>query len=103
MKIYIGHSRDFNYTNELYLPLRKSKLNSKIQILFPHENGDSHFKSKEDLKDIDFMVAEISSPSTGLGIELGYADIYKIPIIIASKTGSKVSDSAKPLGTHIIE
>jgi len=103
MKIYIGHSRGFDYINELYKPLRQSDLNSKIELIFPHENSSGHFNSKEDLKKVDFMVAEASYPSTGLGIEMGYADIFKIPIILSYKTGSTVSDSAKRLATHIIE
>lgn len=49
------------------------------------------------------MVADLSYPSTGLGIELGYADIYNIPIIISYKTGSSVSGSAKTLARFQIE
>jgi hypothetical protein len=103
MKIYIGHSRDFDYINELYLPLRQSALNSIMEIILPHESDGQPFNSKDDFKTVDFMVAEISYPSTGLGIEIGYADIYQIPIIIAYKKGFKVSGSAKSLGSHMIE
>jgi len=103
MKIYVGHSREFDYVKELYLPLRNSKLNSLAEIIFPHEKGGSLFNSKEDLKSVDFMIAEVSYPSTGLGIEIGYASIYKIPIIVVYQSGLKVSDSTKSLGAHIIE
>jgi voltage-gated potassium channel Kch len=49
------------------------------------------------------MIAELSFPSTGLGIEIGYADIYKVPIIIIVKSGITISSSARVLATHIIE
>lgn len=103
MKIYFGHSRDFDYQDELYIPLRASELNSWAEIILPHEKAGGFFNSKEGLKDVDWMVAEVSYPSTGLGIEIGYADIYKIPIIAIYKTGSVISNSVKMLVSHIIE
>ena len=103
MKLYIGHGRDFDYQNELYTPLRTSELASFVDIILPHEDGGKPFHSKTDLQGVDVMLAEISHPSTGLGIELGYADLYQIPIIIAYKAGSQPSSTAKVLGTHAIE
>lgn len=103
MKIYVGHSRDHDYKNGLYAPLRQSELNSKAELIFPHESDHSTFVSKRDLKNVDLMIAEISYPSTGLGIEMGYADIYNIPVIVAYRSGSSVSGSAKALAAHTIE
>lgn len=103
MKLYIGHPRDFDYQNELYIPLRTSEFASFVDIILPHEQEGKTFNSKTDLQGVDVMLAEISHPSTGLGIELGYADLYQIPIIIAYKVGSQPSSSAKALGTHTIE
>lgn len=103
MKLYVGHSRDFDYKNDLYEPLRKSLLNKSIEIILPHENSDLPFNSKEGLKDVDYMLAESSYPSTGLGIELGWADLYGKHIIAAHKAGVKLSNSVKSIATHIIE
>ena len=41
------------------------------------------------------MIAEVSYPATGLGIELGYADMYNIPILCIYKARLKVSNSLK--------
>jgi len=66
LKIYVGHSRDFDYVNELYVPLRRSKLNSIHEIILPHEKSDRPYSSKEFFKTCDVMIAEVSHPSTGL-------------------------------------
>ena len=39
------------------------------------------------------VLAEVSFPSTGQGIELGWADFLKIPIVCLHKQGSRVSGS----------
>lgn len=103
MKIYVAHSREYDYKNELYKPLRQSELNNSIEIILPHENSDEPFNSKEKLKNVDYMVAEVSYLSTGLGIELGWASLYNTPIILLYKTGSTVSSSVKSVAREIIE
>lgn len=103
MKIYFGHSKGFDYKKDLYGPIRKSQLNGQHEIIFPHENSELPTNSKEFLKACDLMIAEISYPATGLGIELGWADAFKIPILYVYKTGSHVSNSAKLLTDKFIE
>ncbi len=72
MKIYIAHSRNFDFQNELYKPIRQSPLNNEHSFVLPHENSDEPFNSKEYLEDkADLLIAEVSDPATGLGIELG--------------------------------
>ena len=41
------------------------------------------------------MLAEVSKPSTGLGIEMGWANSYNVPIICLYKWGASVSESVK--------
>jgi len=36
MKIQVGHSRDFDYQNELYIPLKKA-FPQDFEWIFPHE------------------------------------------------------------------
>jgi hypothetical protein len=38
------------------------------------------------LKEVDIFLAEVSTPATGLGIELGFAYLYKKRIICISKS-----------------
>ncbi len=94
MRIYIAHSREFDFQNELCAPLRKSALNGQHEFVLPHENSDAPSSSKEFFQNgCDLVIAEVSFPSTGLGIELGWANMLKVPMACISKTGSKVTVS----------
>ncbi|MBR9704697.1 hypothetical protein GOV12_04750 [Candidatus Pacearchaeota archaeon] len=103
MKIYISHSKNSNFKDELYSPLRKSKLNEEHVLIFPHQKSDTPYNSKENTKTFDLVIAEVSNPSLGVGIELGWADSKNIPIIAVFKKGSIISDSIKVITTLIIE
>ncbi|MDD4333027.1 MAG: hypothetical protein PHT51_02840 [Patescibacteria group bacterium] len=102
MKIYIGHSKEFDYKNDLYSPIRNSELNSKHEIIFPHET-DELIISRDIIKTVDLMIAEVSYPATGMGIELGWADSFGRPIICIYKKGSKISKSLKAVCDNFIE
>ena len=102
MKIYIGHSRAFDFITELYQPIKESSLVSKHEIIFPHEVPVEK-NSKEIIKDCDLMIAEVSFPSTGLGIELGWASDAQCPILCISKQGSKVTSSLQFVCKNFIE
>ena len=93
MKIYIPHSSSFNYREELYAPVRSSKLNGQYEIFLPHEHGLSDTQSL--IQDMDLIVAEVSYPSTGLGIELGWANATKKPIVAICRMGQAPSSSIK--------
>lgn len=92
-KIYVSHSRGFDFQNELYTPLRESTL--PVEFIFPHKDSDGSFNSKELFlnKKCDLVLAEASLPSTGQGIELGWADSYGIPIIACYMERNGVSKS----------
>ncbi len=96
MKIYVSHSRDFDFENELYKPLRASNLNDAHEFFLPHEEGRS-VNTQDEIKNSNLVLAEVSFPSTGQGIELGWANMLKVPILCVSKEGSKVSGSLKYL------
>ena len=51
----------------------------------------------------DLVIVEVSLPSIGMGIELGWANMKKIPIICFYKKGSQVSGSIKAVTDKIIE
>lgn len=46
MKIYIGHSNQMNYKEELYMPIIDSILYKEHEIIFPHLNN-SDFDTKK--------------------------------------------------------
>ncbi len=101
MKIYITHSSNYDYKNELYIPLRSSELNKKYDIFLPHE-ADEFINTKEIIKNSDLVIAEVSFPATGEGIELGWANDANVKVICIYKEGTKVSGSLKVVSDTFI-
>jgi nucleoside 2-deoxyribosyltransferase len=80
MKIYVAHSSNFDFKNKLYMPLRASALNSEHEILLPQE-GPIEEITLDMINTCDAVVAEVSMPSLGAGIEIGWADAAGVPVI----------------------
>jgi len=97
MKIFVAHSSNFDFQNELYAPLRNSELNKKHEIILPQEGGQKESATKEIIQSCDVVVVEVSYPSTGSGIELGWADVFEKPIICIYKKGTKPSTALEKL------
>lgn len=91
MNVFVCHSTAFDFKSELYEPL-KSGLSGSHNLVLPHEAG-ADYNSKETITTCDFVIAEVSLPSTGQGIELGWADAAGIPIICIHKAGSTPSSA----------
>ena len=102
--VYASHSRNFDSKKELYEPLRQSELNEKYRIILPHEENERPFNSKYLLmNDCELMIAEISYPSSGVGIEIGWADAFGVPIILAHKKNIKMSGSLSRIVSFKLE
>jgi hypothetical protein len=93
MKIYVSHSSLVDYKNDLYEPIRKSELFKEHSFIFPHEDSKEPFRTKELFESgkCGLVIADVSFPSTGQGIELAWADACGIPIICFVKSGNKFS------------
>ncbi len=104
MKIYIAHSQAFDFKNELYAPLKSIK-DSDVELVFPHDSGSEPFNSKQlfNSKQCAFILAEVSDASTGLGIELGWADALQIPIYAIHRKGALPSGAIKVVAKCIEE
>ncbi len=102
MKIYVSHSRSFDFENNLYKPIRESKLNDFHDFFLPHEHGRV-VNSIEYIKTSDLIIAEVSFPSTGQGIELGLAYMSNVPILCVSKKDSHIAGSLKSITNNFIE
>lgn len=102
MKIYFGHSKSFDFKNELYKPIRENELNSRYEIFFPHET-DEFFNSKDRIKNADLMIAEVTFPATGLGIELGWAEMLGTPVLCVFKKGARISGSLKVVTDDFVD
>lgn len=104
MKIYVAHSRSFDFHKELYEPLKNSSLAREHTFVFPHEESAEPFSSKELFQnESDLVIAEVSYPATGLGIELGWADMLKVPVVCIYKKGAQISASLKVITRTFLE
>ena len=100
MKIYVAHSRDFDYINELYIPLKQDIVFEQNDIILPHDTRDFHHE-REYYKDIDLYIAEVSYPATGVGMELGFAYDDGKEIYCIYKEGSKISSSIEMITSNL--
>lgn len=102
MLIYLGHSTAFNYEEALYLPLKNSALWTQHSFILPHENQVEPTPTKDLIQTVDLMVAEVSYPSTGLGIELGWANNANRDILCVSHQHATPSSSLKYVSQHFL-
>ncbi len=103
MDIYVGHSSSYDFQERLYRPLKDSELFREHNVVLPHET-DSLFDSKSFFQEkCDLFIAEVSEASTGLGIELGWADLFDVEIILISEKEITVSSSLKALDSDHIK
>lgn len=101
MKIYLSHATSFDYLNKLYAPLKQSQLFLLHQLILPHDNSHLPTNSKELISSCDMLIAEVSFPSTGQGIELGWANNLNIPIYCICQENAKYSTSLKLISKDI--
>lgn len=77
-------------------------MDNGLMFIFPHED-DTFTNSKETIRTVDIVLAEVSYPSTGQGIELGWANDSNIPIVCMHKAGAKVSNSLRAVSSTFLE
>ncbi len=102
MKVYVAHATDFDYINKLYKPLRESALNDVHDFFLPHEH-DRLENTKDIMKECGMLLAEVSKPSTGEGIEMGRAEAIGLPIVCIYEKGSKPSSALQFVSGTIVE
>lgn len=103
MRIYIAHSREFDFKNELYVPIRTDEELKGYEIILPHEISNGSSNTRDFYKNIDLIIAECSYPSTGLGIELGWAFDDNTTVYCIHKKGIKLSGSIYAITQNIFE
>ena len=101
MKIYVGHSKDYDFLNELYLPIINSQLGKQQEFIFPHLT-EREFNSQEVIEQSDLFIAEVSIPTLGLGIEIGRAEMKNKKILCIYNEKYKLSSSLKFVNVDII-
>lgn len=66
-----------------------------IQIVFPHDRAEDVKLTKDNIGLCELVLVEVSIPSTGSGIELGWANAAGKPIIAFNQGGSDPSPALK--------
>lgn len=102
MRIFVAHATASNFREELYAPLRSSHVYSEHEFILPQENGKEEI-TKDIIQHCDVVLAEVSLPSTGQGIELGWANVFAVPIICIFKKGARPSGSLQYIATTMVE
>lgn len=102
MRIFVGHSTEIDYKYNLYKPLEESELATQHEFVFAHA-GWSSAANKSTITGCDAMLAEVSKPSLDVGIEIGWANSARIPIICLYVSGSRPSDSLRHIAFKMIE
>lgn len=73
------------------------------EIILPHQHSLEQYNSKEFLRSCDLVLAEVSYHSTGMGIELGWADFIGVPVMCVYKKGTTPSASLKQVSDSVTE
>jgi len=102
MKVYIAHASVFDFARELYEPIKQSALWTQHEIFLPHDQG-RNLKTRTSIEQSGLLIAEISYPATGEGIELGWADAAGVKIAAVYRRGSQYSSSVSYLTDKILE
>lgn len=92
MKIFVAHSATSDYIQELYNPIKLSSLWRQHEFFLPHDDGKNVI-TKDIIEHSDLVIAEVSYPSTGVGIELGWANAAGSRIVALYHSGAKYSGS----------
>ena len=104
MRIYVAHSGKFDFHKELYKPLEESSLSKDHIFFFPEKDQNKIINTNKILEnEIDLLIAEVSFPATGLGIEIGRAEAYNVPILCVYKKGHEFSQSVKFATNNFLE
>lgn len=102
MHIYVCHARGYNFQKCLYSPIKKTIAYQFHNIYLPHDKSAAHFDSKKLFNyKCDLVIAEISHPKIGLGIELGWANSLEIPIEAIIEADKVISESVQLIAQHI--
>ncbi|MBU2103423.1 hypothetical protein KKD95_00175 [Patescibacteria group bacterium] len=103
MKILVAHASNYDYQTELYEPLKQSALAKEHTLIFPHDAENVEIETSSHIPDAGLMIAEVSYPSTGAGIEIGLAQAANVPTLFMHKTGTTPSSALKFITGKVIE
>ena len=69
----------------------------------PEQEKEMMESAFNEIDNSDFLVAELSTKSIGVGIEIGYASAKNKPVFYLRKKGSEYSTTASGCSSYIVE
>ena len=79
-----------------FCEIKQYKVLSPLDTMkFKGNDEERYIRAIESVNSADFIIAEMSIPSTGQGMELQQAVINKIPILVIAKNNSRISGLIK--------
>lgn len=102
MKIIFTHSSSLSWKEDIYKVLNNISTDFGYDIFLPQDNKEEII-TKDLIKSCDLVIAEVSFPSTGQGIELGWADCFGTPVVYFCKKDYKYSNSIKNITNKVLE
>lgn len=91
--IYVAHANSSDFRDVLYPAVETSHFGTNEHVVYPHKHPNKQFHSKDYIKTCSLFLADGSEPSTGMGIELAWADMYHVPILCVHREEKKPSSS----------
>ena len=84
LNIYIIHSTKFDYNNYLFKRLLASKVCLAHNLVLPMTKENQAKYTKDLMNEADLIIAEVSHPSFGLGLELKWLQKFDKPKLFIS-------------------
>jgi len=104
MRIYVPHSDNIDYKNDLYKPIKDSYLNEEHTFILPKEVLGVDFNSSDFIcYGCDLIIADISENQNGIGMKLSCAYVYGLPIFFICKKGSPITNSVDGIPCNLTE
>jgi len=73
----------------------------KHELVLPHDKKDGEH-SKTIIESCDVVLGEVSYPSTGQGIELGWADDVQVPIVCIHKSSETPTGALRYVARDVV-
>lgn len=101
--VYLAHSSKFDFKNKLYEPIKRSKIGNLYDFIYLMDNPGNLPNTKEMIQTCQAVIGEISYPSIGAGIEIGWADAFDIPLILIHNHSYNPPEYYKTFSSYLLK
>ncbi len=103
MIVYFSHSRKvLGWEKIIDVVRRVLREKLALKLFLPYEGREKPIDSRQAIKKSDILLAEVSTPGTGIGVEVGWADAFSKEIVFLAREGTDPSGSLKLVSNNWI-